>query len=262
MDLNLTDRVFVVTAASGGLGFATAKALVDEGARVVLVARREEVLAERLQELGSQNAVALVADLAESDTPARASALALDTWDRLDGAMISVGGPAAGVAATNTDEQWRAAFDSVFLAGVRSIEAVLDQARVPDSGAPNGAEGPVIGLVLSSSARLPVRDLTISNGLRPGLANLIAQYATEFGPRGARLFGLLPGKIATDRMRSLIEMADDPAEEERKTNASIPLGRIGEPAEFGRTAAFLLSPAASYISGVVLPVDGGLLPFA
>src|SRR6478736_889288 len=96
MDLGLTDRVFVVTAASGGLGRATATALVAEGARVVLVARRAEVLAEVVAELGEDRAVALTADLAEPDSAARACGLALDRWQRLDGAMVSVGGPFAG----------------------------------------------------------------------------------------------------------------------------------------------------------------------
>lgn len=257
MDLQLTDRVYVVTAASGGLGFATAKELVANGARVVLVARREEVLAERVAELGSANACAFVGDLTDADTPRRACALALDTWDRLDGAFVSVGGPAAGTPGTNTDDQWRAGFESVFLAAVHVMDAVVDMARAPESEV---AAGPAVGLVLSSSARVPINNLTISNGLRPGLALLVSQYATAYGPRGARFFGLLPGKIGTDRMQSLLDLADDPAAEKERTVAEIPLGRLGVPAEFGRVGAFLLSPAASYVTGCVVPVDGGLLP--
>lgn len=249
MDLHLTDQVFITTAASGGLGFATARALVAEGARVVLVARRAEVLDRRVAELGSDHAVALAADLADPDTARRACATARDTWGRLDGAFLSVGGPPAGTPGTNTDDEWRGAFESVFLAAVRLMDQV-----VADAG------DPTIGLVLSSSARVPIDDLTVSNGLRPGLAMLISQYATHYGPGGARFFGLLPGKIATDRMQELIDGTDDPQAAQAATEASIPLGRIGEPAEFARVAAFLLSPAASYVSGCVVPVDGGMLP--
>lgn len=251
MDLNLTDRVYLVTAASSGLGLATARQLVDEGARVVLVARRAQVLAERQAELGEQNAVTLTGDLADPDLPTRACALALEKFGRLDGALISVGGPPGGAALENTDEQWRTAFESVFLAGVRTIGAVVSAATGPD---------PAIGLVLSSSARVPSPGLTISNGLRPGLAMLVKQYATELGPRGVRLFGLLPGFVGTERMEWLIGQGESPESRRREFESLIPLGRIGDPAEFGRTAAFLLSPAASYLTGILVPVDGGMLP--
>ncbi|GAA1716630.1 SDR family oxidoreductase [Propioniferax innocua] len=260
MDLNLTDRVFVVTAASSGLGYATARSLVAEGARVVLVARREEVLVERARKLGTDRAVAVVGDLAEPLTPVRACEVAMETWDRLDGAFISVGGPPAGTAATNTDDEWRGAFESVFLAAVRTMDAVLRYAKYPETAGPRGVSGPAIGLVLSSSAKLPINDLTISNGLRPGLASLISQYSTTFGPIGARVFGLMPGKIGTDRMQQLWSLSDDPAAAKEATEDEIPLGRIGTPEEFGRIATFLLSPAASYVSGCVIPVDGGLIP--
>jgi 3-oxoacyl-[acyl-carrier protein] reductase len=251
MDLNLTDRVFLVTAASSGLGFTTARHLVDEGARVVLVARRAEVLAQRRADLGEDHAVTLTGDLTDPEVPARACALAVETFGRLDGALISVGGPPGGAALENTEEQWRGAFESVFLAGVRTIHAVVAAATGPD---------PVIGMVLSSSARIPSPGLTISNGLRPGLAMLVKQYATELGPRGIRLFGLLPGYVGTERMEWLINQGEDPDARRREFAEMIPLGRIGEPAEFGRTAAFLLSPAASYLTGVLVPVDGGMIP--
>lgn len=251
MDLGLTDRVYLVTAASSGLGFASAQALVEEGARVVLVARRDGVLAERRAELGDANAVTLTGDLSDPELPTRACALAHSTFGRLDGAMISVGGPPGGRELENTDEQWRDAFEYVFLAAIRTIRAVVDSATSPD---------PAIGLVLSSSAKVWSPGLTISNGLRPGLANLVKQYAQEFGPRGIRFFGLLPGYIGTERMEWLIAQGDDPTARRKDFEEKIPLGRIGDPAEFGRTAAFLLSPAASYLTGVLLPVDGGMLP--
>lgn len=250
MDLHLTDRTFVVTAASSGLGLATAEQLVAEGAKVVLVARRAELLDQQVAALGAQNAVALPGDLAETDLPARAADLAVERFGRLDGAMISVGGPPRGDALENSDDEWRDAFDSVFLAALRAIRAVVDRATGDDTA---------IGLVLSTSAKAPLPGLTISNGLRPGLAMLVKQYARELGPRGVRVFGLLPGSIRTARMAALAG-ADDPEAALRRAAEGIPVRRVGEPADFGRVAAFALSPAAAYLSGFVLPVDGGTSP--
>ncbi|HUR14945.1 MAG TPA: SDR family oxidoreductase, partial [Mycobacteriales bacterium] len=162
---------------------------------------------------------------------------------RIDGAVVSVGGPPAGPALSITDEQWSSAFESVFLGAVRVIRAVVD------------AGGDSIVLVLSTSAKMPVGNLAVSNGLRPGLAMLAKTLADELGPRGVRVNGLLPGRVDTDRVRSL----DGPDPAVRAGHeASIPLRRYGDPAEFGRVAAFLLSPAASYVTGAMVPVDGGI----
>ncbi|NNG18677.1 SDR family oxidoreductase [Naumannella sp. ID2617S] len=251
MDLGLTDRVFVITAASSGLGLATAEQLLAEGARVVLVARSGDRLAEHRARLGEDRVVTLTADLTDAEVPDRASRLALDTFGRLDGSFISVGGPPGGSALSNTDEQWREAFESVFLATIRAISATVEHGTADDLA---------IGLVLSTSVRTWLPGLTISNGLRPGLANLVSQYAAELGPRGVRVFGLMPGSIATNRLTRTLQGSDDPEQALREVAAGIPLRRIGEPAEFGRVACFLLSPAASYVSGTVIPVDGAVLP--
>jgi len=249
MELGLTDRVFVVTAASAGLGRATADQLVAEGARVVLVARRAEALDDAVADLGPANAVALAADLADASTGQAAAHLAIHTFGRLDGALISVGGPPKGAVLANTDEQWLAGFESVFLAALRTIRSVVA-----------AAAGPVaIGIVLSTSVKVPIPALAISNGLRPGLAVLIKQLADEIGPNGSRVFGLMPGTVYTERIQFLHGQGGDPAAARTAAEQSIPLRRMGEPEEFGRVAAFLLSPAASYISGSVIPVDGGAL---
>ncbi len=107
--------------------------------------------------------------------------------------------------------------------------------------------------------REPIPHLAISNGLRPGLAMTAKSLATELGPRGIRVFGLLPGRIATDRIVQMDGRSADPDAARRASEASIPLRRYGRPDEFGRVAAFCLSPAASYLTGVMLPVDGGML---
>ncbi|MEV4766085.1 SDR family oxidoreductase [Micromonospora chokoriensis] len=250
MDLGLTDHVYVLTGASRGLGFATAQCLVADGARVVLSARDPDAVAAAAQQLGGpEHAVGLTADLADPETPEQLVAAAREHFGRLDGALISVGGPPAGNAAAITDEQWRLSFETVFLGTIRAVRTVA--AALPEGGA--------IGLVLSTSARGPVPGLGISNGLRPGLVGAAKDIADDYGPRGVRVVGLLPGRILTDRNRELFAATGDPERARAEAEASIPLRRLGDPAEFGRVAAFVLSPAASYLTGITLPVDGGAL---
>jgi 3-oxoacyl-[acyl-carrier protein] reductase len=249
MDLGLSEKVFVVTAASAGLGRATAEHLVAEGARVVLVARRVEFLAQIANTHGTDRVAFLAADLAAPDTLQRAVELALSSFGRLDGALVSVGGPPRGAVLENTDQQWTDAFESVFLTALRAARAVI-----------RGAANPVtLAFVLSTSSKVPLPTMAISNGLRPGLAMLIKQLADEIGPDGSRVLGLMPGTISTERITWLHSQTADPVATRRAAEASIPLRRLGEPAEFGRVAAFALSPAASYLTGCLIPVDGGAL---
>ncbi|SCF02996.1 SDR family oxidoreductase [Micromonospora chokoriensis] len=250
MDLGLTDHVYVLTGASRGLGFATAQCLVADGARVILSARDPEAVAAAAQQLGGpEHAVGLTADLTDPETPEQLVAAAREHFGRLDGALISVGGPPAGNAAAITDEQWRLSFETVFLGTIRAVRTVA--AALPEGGA--------IGLVLSTSARGPVPGLGISNGLRPGLVGAAKDIADDYGPRGVRVVGLLPGRILTDRNRELFAATGDPERARADAEAGIPLRRLGDPAEFGRVAAFVLSPAASYLTGITVPVDGGAL---
>lgn len=248
MDLELTDRVFVVTGGARGLGRATADALVEEGARVVLSGRNEETLATAKQVLGDA-AETVVADNADPATPDRLISAALDRWGRLDGALVSVGGPPKGSVVTTTDEQWTAAFESVFLGAVRV-------GREIGKALPHGGS---LAFVLSSSVRAPLADMAISNGLRPGLAMVAKTLADELGPAGVRVNGLLPGRVGTERVAELDALSGDPDAARAAAVKSIPLRRYGEPEEFGRVAAFVLSPAASFVSGAMLPVDGGML---
>ncbi|MFF8639217.1 SDR family oxidoreductase [Streptomyces sp. NPDC015345] len=246
MDLGLKDRVYVVTGATRGLGNATARQLVADGAKVVVTGRDEKTVAEAAAELGP-NAVGVAADNADPAVAGRLIAAARERFGGFDGVLISVGGPPPGFVADNTDEQWQAAFEAVFLGAVR-----LARTAAAELG-----EGGVIGFVLSGSVYEPIAGLTISNGLRPGLAGFAKSLADDLGPRGIRVVGLLPGRIGTDRMRQLDGLSPDPEATRAANEAGIPLRRYGTPEEFGRAAAFLLSPAASYLTGIMLPVDGG-----
>src|SRR5262245_48385189 len=219
MDLELKDRVYIITGASRGLGRATAEVLVAEGAKVVVSSRDQSNVASCVAALGEDAAHGVVADNADPGTPDGLISAARETFGRLDGAMISVGGPTAGNFMDRTDEEWIAAFQAVFLGAVRLARAF---------GRELGSGGS-LAFVLSTSVKQPLGGLSISNGLRPGLATLAKA------------------------------LSGDAEEERRKSSARIPLRRYGEPAEFAKAAAFLLSPASSYITGVMLPVDGGLI---
>lgn len=252
MDLGLDDRVYIVTGASRGLGQACAQLLADEGARLVVGSRDREAITAAADRLGSSDRVlALSIDLADPQAPEQCVAAAVGRFGRLDGALISVGGPPPGTVLETSDEDWRSAFDSVFLGAIRTARAVSRGV---------GTEGGSILFVLSTSVRSPVGGLAISNGLRPGLAMTAKTLADELGPRAIRVNAVLPGRIDTDRVRELdAARGRDAAEVRRRSEASIPLGRYGYPEEFARTAVFLLSPAASYVTGTALPIDGGML---
>ncbi|MEU5824586.1 SDR family oxidoreductase [Streptomyces sp. NPDC047803] len=246
MDLGLKDRVYIVTGATRGLGHATARALVADGAKVIITGRDGKRAQEAAAELGP-DVVGLAADNADPASAERLMEAAREEFGRLDGILISVGGPPPGGIADNTDEQWQAGFESVFLGAVR-----LARAAAAALG-----EGGAIGFVLSGSVHEPIPGLTISNGLRPGLAGVAKSMADELGPRGIRVVGLLPARIDTDRVRELDALSGDADASRTANEANIPLRRYGTPEEFGRTAAFLLSPAASYLTGIMVPVDGG-----
>lgn len=250
MDLGLHGRAYLITGASQGLGYASAEQFVRDGADVVVASRTQESIetaAATLNELGGGTAVGVAADLADSGTAELLVSRARDEFGRLDGVVISVGGPPAGTASTATDGQWRAAFESVFLGTVRLARTVLANADAPTA----------VTLILSTSVRSPLDGLAISNGLRPGLAMTAKTLADEHGAHGHRVNAVLPGSFETDRLKEIEASAADPAAARTRRIAAIPLGRYGQPEEFGAVVAFVTSPAASYLTGSVITVDGG-----
>jgi 3-oxoacyl-[acyl-carrier protein] reductase len=247
MDLGLRDRVYLLTGATGGLGLATAQALVDDGARVVISSRSQESVDRTVADLGDL-AVGVAVDNADPTAPDQLIRAARETFGRLDGALISVGGPPAGPILDRTEDEWRSAFETVFLGAIRLAVTIAEEL----------GEGGSIAFVLSTSAKAPIPNLGISNGLRPGLAMAAKNLADELGPRGIRVNGLLPGRVDTDRVRQLDAQTADPEATRATTEQTIPMRRYGKPEEFGQVAAFLLSPAAGFLTGVMLPVDGGM----
>ena len=247
MDLGLRGRVYLVTGGSRGLGFAAAQALTGEGARVVLSAPHEATAAAAGARLAQNGAAAdavtwVVADNADPATPGLLIAATRDHFGRLDGALISVGGSPPGAIPTTTDNAWRSAFESVFLGAVRLARALAaDLGGHAARGSLAGTGGLVV-FVLASSVRVVAGRAHHLQWLFPGLAGVVKTLADELGPAGIRMNGILPVRIATDRVRELDALSGDPDEVRARLSERIPLRRYGEPEEFGPAAAFLLSP--------------------
>jgi 3-oxoacyl-[acyl-carrier protein] reductase len=258
MDLGLAEKIAMVSGASRGLGFAVARALATEGARVCILSRDAaaiESAAERIRREAGGDALPVAGDVQSGEAVERWHQAALDRFGSVDLVFTSTGGPSPGAILSHGDEAWRQAFELVVLSVIRIVRTVQ-----PSLAARGGA----ILLSTSSSVREPIPNLGLSNVLRVSVAALAKSLAAELAPQRIRVNQIIPGRVDTDRVRQLDEAAAARlgiplTEQQARSRASIPLGRYGEPEEFGRAAAFLLSDAASYITGATLQVDGGLI---
>jgi len=259
MDLGLKGKIAMVGGASKGLGYAVARALAGEGAQVSIASRDAGAIQRAAETIGRDTgakAVAVAADLSQADGIAQWHAKTLEQFGGVDILFANTGGPPAGTALSFDDRAWQAAFELLLLSVVRSVRLVVPSMRTRGGGA--------ILVGTSSSVKEPIANLALSNVLRSGVTSLAKTLSLELAPDKIRVNTLIPGRIDTDRVRWLDEVnakknGISVADVQARALASIPIGRYGEPDDFGRTAAFLLSDAASYITGAAVQVDGGLI---
>ena len=249
----------MVAAASQGLGFAIAKALAEEGAQVSMAARKAETIraaAARIVEQTGAEAMGWVADVMSAEAIEGWHGATVERFGGVDLLVTNSGGPAAGAASGFDDAAWRNAFELLILSAVRTVRVVAPSMEARGGGS--------ILMLTSSSVKNPIPNLGLSNVLRPAVSALVKTFADEFAGKKIRVNQLVPGRIATERLTYLddanAKRAGISLEEQRKRSmGAIPLGRYGDPEEFARAAAFLLSDAAGYITGATLQVDGGAI---
>ncbi|NWF64577.1 MAG: SDR family oxidoreductase [Chloroflexi bacterium] len=257
MDLYLKDKIALITGSSRGLGYATALQLAKEGCKVAINGRDEARVKNAVEkankETGTQ-AVGLVGDASLPDVPAKLVQQTVEAFGGLDILITNTGGPKPGSIDSLDEVAWQAGIDLCLMAHVRLIKSALPHLRK--------SSAPSILTVTSLSVKQPIQNLLISNSVRAATVGLTKSLALELGKEGMRVNSILPGWTETERVAELLNARatanQTSAEEEaRQQAAEIPFGRMGKPEEFANAAVFLVSPAASYINGVMLQVDGG-----
>ena len=256
MDLGLRGKVAMVAGASRGLGFAVAKALANEGALVSISSRDESAISAAAEQLGNDNVLATPVDVRSADGIVRWARRSEERFGGVDLLFANGGGPPAGPALSFDDAAWQGAVDLLLFSALRMVRAAVPSMTARGGGA--------ILMSTSSSVKEPIPNLGLSTVLRASVSALAKTLALELAASGIRVNQIVPGRIDTDRVRQLDEingkkhgLSGDQAR--AKSMATIPRGRYGEPDEFGRVAAFLLSDAASYMTGATVQVDGGLI---
>lgn len=259
MDLHLKGKVALVTGASRGLGFATALQLAREGARIAINSRDQKKLtsaAKQIEAECGQGVTVLPADIVDPQVPSLLIQQVLDSLGGLDILICNAGGPPPGLFEAFDDAAWQAALELSFLSQVRMIRAALPVLKLSAAAS--------VLTITSLSVKQPLANLVLSNSIRAATVGLTKSLANELGPLGIRINSILPGWTETERVTQLLEARaaanhTSPQEEYSKIIKETPLGRMGKPQEFANAAAFLVSPAASYITGVMLTVDGGMV---
>jgi 3-oxoacyl-[acyl-carrier protein] reductase len=251
-----TERVALICAASKGLGRASAEALARDGFKVAICARGEAALTQTAGAIRAAggDVLPLVADLSKIDDVERVIAATVERFGGLDVLVTNTGGPPSGPFMAIDEQTWLTAIDSLLLSVVR-----LCRAAIPHMQARGG--GRIINIT-SISVKQPIEGLVLSNALRSAVTSLAKTLSVELAPQNILVNCVAPGYTRTDRV---IELSQQAAAREgttadvidKRTMAKIPLGRMGEPKEFGEVVAFLASPAASYVTGVTIQVDGG-----
>jgi 3-oxoacyl-[acyl-carrier protein] reductase len=258
MDLQLKDKRALVTGASKGLGYATALGLAREGCRVAVNSRDETRLsaaARQISEATRTKAIALPGDLSDPDVPERIVGEAARAFGGLDILITNAGGPPSGTFESFDEAAWQKAVDLSLLSHVRLIRAAL----------PHLKQSPAASVltVTSVSLKQPIPNLVLSNSVRAATVGLTKSLALELGSQGIRFNSILPAWTETERVYELMKARaaqnkTTPEEEMARQSSESVLGRMGRPEEFANAAVFLVSPAASYITGVMLTVDGGM----
>lgn len=257
MDLGVKGKVALVCASSHGLGFATASRLAREGAAVVVCGRDAgSVEAARAEIAGTGGkAIGIPVDLYSADDRVRLIHETEAALGPIDIAVLNTGGPPTGTFESITLEQWQDAYKSL-------VETVVHLSQLVLPGMVQKKWGRVLA-VTSFVARQPADLMALSNSLRSSVIGVMRTLANEYGPHGITVNSILPGYILTDRMRKVAraqaEAKGQPADQAfDRIAANVPLGRLGDPEEFGNLAAFLVSDAASYVTGQAITIDGGL----
>jgi len=258
MDLGLKGKKAFLAGSSTGLGYATAQVLVQEGCQVVINGRNESRLqssAAALEKIASSKVGWIAGDVTIPREASRLIAEAAELLGGLDLLLTNSGGPPSGKFETLPEESWQSAIDLVFMSHVRLIRAALPYLKKSDHAS--------VLTITSYSVKQPIPNLVLSNSVRAATVGLTKTLALELGAEGIRFNSLLPGWTETERVQELMsfraEQNGTSIEEEIKAvTEDCPLGRMATPREIGRAAAFLLSPAVSYLTGVMLNVDGGV----
>jgi 3-oxoacyl-[acyl-carrier protein] reductase len=259
MDLGLNRRVALVAAATKGLGYAVAAQLLREGASVGICGRSAEHVDSAVAALRSEAGQAAevagwTADVTRAEDCERLVENVVARFGQLDILVTNAGGPPGGTFDALDMSQFESAAQLTLLSAVRLIKLALPHLRRSDAAA--------ILTITSVSTKQPVAGLLLSNVYRPAVAGLTKTLSQELGQEGIRVNSILPGWTATERVGAILDYrsrqnATTREDEEARITANIPMGRMGLPEEFGRVAAFLVSPAASYVNGIMMPVDGG-----